>query len=154
MKTFFALVIALVASQSAFSSDGKADGCFNLALALPAQYNENGPVNTVYLPVNGTLCVTETNVVQDDEMLAHGKFEISVNLNKKMVSNYTFGYRVIEGATGTIYTTYGQSKDDVLDQSEIEYKLVTFAMRNDHLKPGQVAGHVTLGESQLTLIQK
>ena len=147
----------LIIGSSALATDGNSTGCFGLAIPVPKSFATAKPTGSVLVSTNGSICVTEKNMnfIDPDRNLSLGEITIKIYDGKKEVAHYEMGAATTEGALGTAYTAYGKTDNDALDQSdENRGNLIIFAMRNDHIKKGQLAGRVEMNGTSMSLIQQ
>ncbi len=147
----------LMICSSAFATDGNSTGCFGIALRVAKTFEGSQPTGSALISTNGSICITEKNMnfIDPDRMVSTGEINIKIYEGKKEVAHYELGASTSEGAAGTIYTSYGKTQNDVLDQSDAnKYKLLVFAMRNDHIKKGEQAGRVEMNGTEMMLMQR
>jgi hypothetical protein len=157
MKMFAMILgLALMVPALSHATDGKADECFKIAIEVPAL---DGNGNGKLISTGSTICTVEknTNPLDPDGILSTADVTITFkNAYGKTVTRYELGAVSSDGALGTIYTSYGKTPGDLqnADPTQPSLNVVSFRMRNDHLKKGDRAGRVTLPDgSMLTLIQ-
>ena len=150
------LSFIVLASASAFATDGRTTECFDVAVTVPKAIDANGPVDSNSIKTGAMVCTVERNMKYEDPdgIVATGDITITITEGKKQIAQYKMGAVSGEGAAGTFYNYYGKTKADVASTDDNAYKLVEFIMRNDHIKKGEFAGYVKINGSSLTLIQR
>ena len=90
--------------------------------------------------------------------LQTGEIQIVIrNPKGKVLAAYELGASWREGAGAMDFTTYGKTVKDVTGPTSIDDSrpTVTFRMRMDYIKRGEVAGHVKLPfGTNLTLVKE
>jgi hypothetical protein len=154
---FWALIFAASPTSDSQASVGSATGCYKLSVNIPTQLNG---ANRSLLPTGASICTSEKNM-QDagyNQALQTGEIQIVIrNLNRKVVAAYDLGASWREGAGAMDYTTYGKSVEDVMgsNSGDDSRPVITFRMRMDYIKRGEVAGYVKLPfGTNLTLIKR
>src|SRR5262249_13311181 len=139
------------------ASVGNATGCYKLSVNIPSKLNAAG---SSLLPTGASICTSEKNM-QDagyNRALRTGEIQIVIrNLNRKVVAAYDLGASWREGTGAMDYTTYGKSVEDVTGSNSCDDSapVITFRIRMDYIKRGEVAGYVKLPfGTNLTLIKK
>lgn len=151
-KTFLFACLTLLAS-SAFATDGRSAGCFDLNLQIPKDLGTSGA--TALVATSVTVCTTEKNMkfVDSDQIDATGDFNTQIKNNGHVIANFNTTARASEGAAGTIITSYSNDLKTIDDENG--QGVITFSMRNDHLRKGQIAGSLKInGQPVGVLIQK
>jgi hypothetical protein len=154
---FWALLLTAAPIFHSRASVGSATGCYKLSVNIPTQLDGS---NSGLLPTGASICTSEKKM-QDagyNRALQTGEIKIVIrNLKGKIVAAYELGASWREGAGAADYTTYGKTVEDVTGSTDIDDSrpIVTFRMRIDYIKRGEVAGHVKLpSNTNLTLIKK
>lgn len=161
MKVFSVLMVmlGLLGSTASFATDGQTTGCFGIAATVLSNLIDG---NYTSLPTAGTVCLTEKNVqkLDADGIMESGLFTLTIRDAKNQVlGTSVFTASEADNGMGHAYRTLGPSQAVIeavqsAKDTSGAWQLATFDMRNDHILPGEVAGHLTVGGSMLTLIQK
>ncbi len=162
MKTLVSVLSFVLVAQFAFvpktqATDGRVAECFDVGALFPKKYTNAGPEGELILKTDIMVCTSLKNVVYDSDGL-RGTADINVRIFKagRETALYTFGAIESEGALGKTFTTFAKTKADleIAGSSGERGHVMTFAMRNDHLHKGQIAGYLEMGATHYFLIQR
>lgn len=160
MKKILLSIAVLLVAQMASATDGQSTGCFDMAVSVAARLGDFGVEGDQHLiKTSGVLCTTEKNMKDQDEdgMVRIGQVTVVVYDGKKAVAQYNMTASSGEGALGTFYNTYARNAEELnvdINDSSANYKVITFVMRNDHIKKGEYAGRVILFGREISLLQR
>lgn len=160
MKKLLLTFAVLCVAQMASATDGQSTGCFDMAVSIAPKLGEFGVEGDQHLiKTSGSICTTEKNMKDQDPdgMVRTGEVTVVVYDGKKAVAKYDMGALSAEGALGTFYSTYARNAEELnvdINDSSANYKVITFIMRNDHIKKGEYAGRVVLFGKEITLLQR
>jgi hypothetical protein len=151
MRKALFVVVVFCALAAAAAARADAPVCYDLALSLFPTAGDGDA--SVVQPLPLSVCVSEDNVVETDETHAKGDFKVVLqNSSGKALGTYSFSYREIDGAAGSVYQVYGLTPKDVDTPDTTSNASIVFQLTDDNIAPGEQAGMLTMQGNSYVLV--